>query len=82
MQNLTAVVAPLRREPLTLVVRDKGLDHQAILMNVAVDRLMLWEEIKPNMLEKIEDVQQPLEQVLEEVILYNRQYIQPPLGIL
>jgi hypothetical protein len=28
---------------------------------------MLWEEIKPNMLEKIEDVQQPLEQILEEV---------------
>lgn len=33
-----------------------------------ISSLLLWEEIKPNMLEKIEDVQQPLEQVLEELM--------------
>ena len=32
-------------------------------------RLLLWEEVKPNMLEKIEDVEQPLEHILEEVKL-------------
>jgi len=30
--------------------------------------LILWEEIKPNMTEKIEDVDQPLEHVLEELM--------------
>ena len=30
--------------------------------------LILWEEIKPNMLERIEDTNQPLEQILEELM--------------
>ncbi len=34
-------------------------------------RLLLFEEIKPNMLEKLDDLQQPLEQVLEEVMCLN-----------
>ncbi|XP_023345461.1 ubiquitin carboxyl-terminal hydrolase 7 isoform X1 [Eurytemora carolleeae] len=34
-------------------------------------KLILWEEIKPNMLEKIEDVDQPLEHILEEVQLMD-----------
>ena len=31
-------------------------------------RLILWEEIKPNMLERIEDTNQPLEHILEELM--------------
>ena len=31
-------------------------------------RLLLFEEIKPNMLEKIEDTNQPLEHILEELM--------------
>ncbi len=34
-------------------------------------RLLLFEEIKPNMLEKLDDLQQPLEQVLEEVMFLS-----------
>ena len=39
------------------------------LANIPADSaLMLWEEIKPNMLEKIEDTNQPLEHILEELM--------------
>ena len=39
------------------------------LASIPLDsRLLLWEEIKPNMLEKVEDVHQPLEHILEELM--------------
>eukprot|EP00092_Neocalanus_flemingeri_P030841 GFUD01033495.1.p1 GENE.GFUD01033495.1~~GFUD01033495.1.p1 ORF type:complete len:1103 (+),score=278.33 GFUD01033495.1:268-3576(+) len=39
------------------------------LANIPVDsKLILWEEIKPNMLERIEDTNQPLEHILEELM--------------
>ena len=39
------------------------------LANIPSDsQLILWEEIKPNMLEKIEDTNQPLEHILEELM--------------
>ena len=39
------------------------------LASIPLDsQLMLWEEIKPNMLERIEDVGQPLEHILEELM--------------
>jgi len=39
------------------------------LVNIPTDtKLILWEEIKPNMLEKIEDTSQPLEHILEELM--------------
>ena len=39
------------------------------LANIPADsKLILWEEIKPNMLEKIEDTNQPLEHILEELM--------------
>jgi len=43
-------------------------------------RLLMWEEIKPNMLEKIQDAEQPLEHILEElmdgdIIVYQ---LEPP----
>ena len=39
------------------------------LANIPSDsKLILWEEIKPNMLEKIEDTNQPLEHILEELM--------------
>ena len=39
------------------------------LANIPSDsKLVLWEEIKPNMLEKIEDTNQPLEHILEELM--------------
>jgi len=46
------------------------------------NKLMLWEEIKPNMLERIEDVGQPLEHILEElmdgdIIVFQEE---PPVG--
>jgi len=45
--------------------------------------LILWEEIKPNMTDKIEDVDQPLEHILEElmdgdIIVYQ---MVPPSGV-
>jgi len=39
------------------------------MANIPQDsELLLWEEVKPNMLEKIEDVEQPLEHILEELM--------------
>ena len=39
------------------------------LANIPTDsKLILWEEIKPNMLERIEDTNQPLEHILEELM--------------
>ena len=39
------------------------------MANIPTDsKLMLWEEIKPNMLERIEDANQPLEHILEELM--------------
>jgi len=39
------------------------------LANIPIDsKLILWEEIKPNMLERIEDTNQPLEHILEELM--------------
>ena len=39
------------------------------MANIPADsKLILWEEIKPNMLEKIEDTNQPLEHILEELM--------------
>ena len=39
------------------------------MANIPSDsKLVLWEEIKPNMLEKIEDTNQPLEHILEELM--------------
>ena len=34
----------------------------------ATTQMILFEEIKPNMLEKIEDLERPLEHVLEELM--------------
>ena len=34
----------------------------------ATSKLILWEEIKPNMLERIEDTNQPLEHIIEELM--------------
>ena len=45
------------------------LPKLCILANIPADsQLMLWEEIKPNMLERIEDANQPLEHILEELM--------------
>jgi len=39
------------------------------MANIPTDsKLILWEEIKPNMLERIEDTNQPLEHILEELM--------------
>merc|ERR1712241_723112 len=45
------------------------LPRLCVMANIPADsKLMLWEEIKPNMLEKIEDANQPLEHILEELM--------------
>lgn len=54
--------------PITTKLHDV-LPKLCALANIAPDsRLILWEEIKPNMLERIEDTNQPLEHILEELM--------------
>jgi len=52
--------------PITTKLHDV-LPKLCALANISPDsKLILWEEIKPNMLERIEDTNQPLEHILEE----------------
>ena len=63
----------VKRLPISCLftLMNMGVGHQStcnigdILMNF---QLMLFEEIKPNMLERIEDLDRPLEHVLEELM--------------
>ena len=54
--------------PITTKLHDV-LPKLCALANISPDsKLILWEEIKPNMLERIEDTNQPLEHILEELM--------------
>lgn len=54
--------------PITTKLNDV-LPKLCNLANIPPDsKLILWEEIKPNMLERIEDTNQPLEHILEELM--------------